>query len=386
MNKKQFLRAILLFILLLGFVFPKEIYAQKKSKFERLVDYYYSIVEGDSSKPRDHYYFALPIWAISPETGIKLGVSLGYMFRAGKDSTTRPSLIRLNSSYTELHQFNIRPSADVFFNKNEYNLKAQYVYNDFNEYFWGVGNQTPKYYLGNKDLYDFKQHKVNLRFTKQIITNLYLGPQVLYERIYDVNFKDGSPSPGSGISGINGYEVFGAGLALAFDNRSHIYYPLNGAYLEISNYYYFKSNISSHSFHGLTFDMRKYFQLWKENVLAIQGYGSLNYQDVPYRQMGTMGGEMFMRGYYNGRYREKHLVTVQAEIRKTIWGPFGMVVFGGIGNVGKNEMELLENIKPNYGFGIRGMSIRREHINARLDFGFGSKGINGFYFTLAEAF
>jgi hypothetical protein len=32
------------------------------------------------------------------------------------------------------------------------------------------------------------------------------------------------------------------------------------------------------------------------------------------------------------------------------------------------------------------MSIRREHINARLDFGFGEKGINGFYFTLGEAF
>jgi hypothetical protein len=57
-----------------------------------------------------------------------------------------------------------------------------------------------------------------------------------------------------------------------------------------------------------------------------------------------------------------------------------------LGNVGKNESELTQHIKPNYGFGLRGMSIRREHINARLDFGFGEKGINGFYFTLGEAF
>jgi len=383
MNNKQISKSVLLLILLLGFAFPKAIYAQKKNKLERFIDYYYSIVEGDSSEPRSHYYFALPIWAISPETGIKVGVSLGYMFRAGKDSTTRPSLIRLNSSYTQLKQFNIRPSADIFFNKNEYNLKAQYVFNDFNEFYWGIGNQVTN---STKELYGFKQHKVNIRFTKQIITNLYLGPQVLYEHMDNIQFKEGSNSPTSNVSGINGYEIFGAGLALAFDNRSHIYYPLNGAYLEISNYYYFKSAINSHVFHGFTIDMRKYFQLWKENVLAIQGYGSLNFQDVPYRQMGTMGGEMFMRGYYNGRYRDKHLLTVQAEFRKTIWGPFGMVVFGGLGNVGRNETELMQHIKPNYGFGIRGMSIRREHINARLDFGFGEKGINGFYFTLSEAF
>lgn len=383
MNKKQFSRAILLLFFILELLFPGELFAQKKSKFERLVDYYYSIVEGDSAAPRDHYYFALPIFSISPETGIKLGVSLGYMFRDNKDSITRPSLIRLNSSYTQLKQFNIRPSADIFFKNNEYNLKAQYVYNDFNEYYWGIGNQVTD---STKELYDFKQHKVNLRLTKQIITNLYLGPQVLYERVYDVKYKEGSPTPGSGVAGINGYEIFGAGIALAFDNRSHIYYPLNGAYLEISNYYYFKSAIGSHGFHGLTFDMRKYFQVWKENVFAIQGYGSFNYQDVPYRQMGTMGGEMFMRGYYNGRYRDKHLVTVQAEFRKTIWGPFGVVVFGGVGNVVKNESELLQHVKPNYGFGLRGMSIRKEHINARLDFGFGEKGINGFYFTLGEAF
>ena len=376
MNKKQFSRSVLLFFLILELAFPRELFAQKKNKFERLVDFYYSIVEGDSSAPRDHYYFALPIFSISPETGIKLGVSLGYMFRANKDSITRPSLIRLNSSYTQLKQFNIRPSADIFF-------KAQYVFNDFNEYYWGIGNQVTD---TSKELYDFKQHKVNLRFTKQIISNLYLGPQVLYERLYDIKYKEGSPTPGSGVAGVNGYEIFGAGIALAFDNRSHIYYPLKGAYLEVSNYYYFKSAIGSHGFHGLTFDMRKYFQVWKENVFAIQGYGSFNYQDVPYRQMGTMGGEMFMRGYYNGRYRDKHLVTVQAEFRKTIWGPFGVVVFGGVGNVVKNESDLLKHVKPNYGFGLRGMSIRKEHINARLDFGFGEKGINGFYFTLGEAF
>jgi len=357
--------------------------AQGKNKLERLVEGFYRIMEGDSAKPKTKYFFTLPIWAVTPETGLKVGVSLGYMFRTSYDSITRPSMVRLNTSYTQMRQFNIRPSADIFFKHNEYNFKAQYVYNDFNEYYWGIGNTAPD---SAKELYDFQQHKLNVRLTKQIVRNLYLGPQILYEKLYDTRFVTNSPADASTVSGIHGYDLFGFGLALAFDNRDHIYFPKKGAYLEISNYYYINSRISDHNFHGITVDVRKFFTLWKDNVLAVQGFGTFNYKDVPYRQMGVMGNEMIMRGYYNGRYRDNHFVSVQTELRKTIWGPVGMVVFGGIGNVGKDGPDLLKNIKPNYGFGLRATAIRREHINARLDIGFGEKKIRGVYITLSEAF
>ncbi|OYU97258.1 MAG: hypothetical protein CFE21_02910 [Bacteroidetes bacterium B1(2017)] len=357
--------------------------AQDGAKLKGLVNRFYRIMEGDSAKPRKNYFFTLPIWAVTPETGIKLGLSLGYMFRLGDKEDTRPSMVRVNTSYTQMGQFNIRPGVDIFFDENKYNLKAQYVYNDFNEYYWGIGNQAAD---SAKELYDFQQHKVNARLTRQVLKSVYVGGQLMYEKIYDTRFKESSLTPSSSTTGINGYDILGAGLALAYDNRDNIYYPLKGAYVEISNYWFFRSNLGHHAFQSVTLDARKFFCLWKENVLAVQAYGSFNEGDVPYRQMGTMGNEMIMRGYYNGRFRDNYFASTQAEFRKTVWGPLGVVVFGGLGNVGSTTQNLLEHIKPNYGFGFRGTAIRREHINARIDFGFGEGKIKGFYFTLSEAF
>jgi len=371
------------FFILIFFFLVKENHAQKDNGIIRLVNRFYRIMEGDSAKPKKNYFFTLPIWSVEPETGIKIGLSLGYMFRNGEKENTRPSLVRLNTSYTQNHQLNIRPSADIFFSENKYNLKAQYVYNRFNEYYWGVGNSAPN---SAKELYDFKQHKFNARLTRQFVKDLYIGGQVMYEKVYENKFKAISTAPVSGVAGINGYQIFGAGLALAFDNRGNIYYPLKGAYLEISNFFFYSSKMGQYKFSNITVDFRKYFGLWKENVLAIQGFASINNGDIPYRQMGTMGNEMIMRGYYNGRYRDNHFVAAQAELRKTIWGPLGVVVFGGMGNVGSDFNNLAQHIKPNYGFGFRATTIRREHINARIDFGFIEGKIEGFYFTLSEAF
>ena len=371
------------FFILIFFFLVKENHAQKDNGIIRLVNRFYRIMEGDSAKPKKNYFFTLPIWSVAPETGIKIGLSLGYMFRNGEKENTRPSLVRLNTSYTQNHQLNIRPSADIFFSENKYNLKAQYIYNRFNEFYWGIGNLAPD---SADELYDFKQHKFNARLTRQFVKDLYIGGQVMYEKVYENKFKAISTAPVSGVAGINGYQIFGAGLALAFDNRGNIYYPLKGAYLEISNFFFYSSKMGQYKFSNITVDFRKYFGLWKENVLAIQGFASINNGDIPYRQMGTMGNEMIMRGYYNGRYRDNHFVAAQAELRKTIWGPLGVVVFGGMGNVGSDFNNLAQHIKPNYGFGFRATTIRREHINARIDFGFIDGKIEGFYFTLSEAF
>ncbi|MBC7383619.1 MAG: BamA/TamA family outer membrane protein [Bacteroidia bacterium] len=358
--------------------------AQQKSSMERLIDRTYSIIEGDSAAPRKRYFFVLPIWGIAPETGIRLGVSVGYLFRVKHtDSITRPSLLRLNTQYTQNGQFSVRPTIDIFFAENKYNLKAQFIYNNFNENYWGIGNKVSE---NAKENYKFRLNKLNLKLTKQFIKNLYAGLQLQYERLYDIRFNDSSNAPSGGVAGINGYNILGGGIAIAYDNRDHVYYPFKGAYIELSNLSYPQAFGGNHQFHNITFDARKYHRLWKENVLALQLFGNFNFGNVPYRQMGTIGNDMIMRGYYNGRFRDQHLLAFQLELRKIIWGPLGIVVFGGGGNVGRDVPDLLSTIKANYGVGVRFLGIRKEHLNIRTDLGFGQNGIYGFYFTMGEAF
>jgi len=95
-----------------------------------------------------------------------------------------------------------------------------------------------------------------------------------------------------------------------------------------------------------------------------------------------------MRGYYDGRYRDKDQVVLQAEYRMPVYRRLGAVVFGGIGNVSNNcDYIALEGLKYSYGGGLRIALTRSEKLNLRLDYGI-SRGARskGFYFQLGEAF
>jgi hypothetical protein len=347
------------------------------------MDWGYKIMEGDSAKPRKAVLVLLPIWGVSPETGWQLGISAGYLLKFSQDSLTRPSIVRLNWQFTEKKQLSIRPSVDLFLKGNKYNIKGQFVYNKFNENFWGIGNNALK---DDKELNNFQQYKLNFRFLKQFFKGVYFGPQIQYEKLFNLEFQENSKFLNKGIAGLDGFETLGLGMVCVYDNRDHVFYTKKGVYLEISSIWNSKSIGGQFNHSNYFIDLRKFKTLWKDNVLAFQAVGAINIGTTPYRQLGTIGNEAYMRGYYNGRFRDQHMFATQAELRKTVWGPFGMVVFAGLGNVGNNPEDLFSSVKPNYGLGIRGVVLRKEHVNFRIDLGFGSKRINGLYLTMAEAF
>ena len=379
--KPQFVKSILGLSFFLLFTF--HVSAQEKSRFERLMDWGYKIMEGDSAKPRKAVLVLLPIWGVSPETGWQLGISAGYLLKFSQDSLTRPSIVRLNWLFTEKKQLSIRPSVDLFLKGNKYNIKGQFVYNKFNENFWGIGNNALK---DDKELNNFQQYKLNFRFLKQFFKGVYFGPQIQYEKLFNLEFQENSKFLNKGIAGLDGFETLGLGMVCVYDNRDHVFYTKKGVYLEISSIWNSKSIGGQFNHSNYFIDLRKFKTLWKDNVLAFQAVGAINIGTTPYRQLGTIGNEAYMRGYYNGRFRDQHMFATQAELRKTVWGPFGMVVFAGLGNVGNNPEDLFSSVKPNYGLGIRGVVLRKEHVNLRIDLGFGSKRINGLYLTMAEAF
>lgn len=358
--------------------------AQKKNFVVRTMDWGYKIVQGDSANPKKRYYFIVPIVSYKPETRWMLGLSVAHYFRAKKDDPlTRPSVVRVNFTYTQNNQWSVRPQFEVFTADNKYNLRGAFQYTKFIENYWGIGNTASE---SSKELYSFNQYKASAKVTRLISKGVYAGLQLNYERMYNVGNIENSPMKSSGVNGVSGYESLGAGPVVTFDTRDHIYFPRKGHFIDISSAIYHKAVGSSSNFTNLTIDARKYIDLWKEDVLAFQLYGNFNDGTVPYRLMGTMGSESYMRGYYFGRYRDHHLLAAQAELRKHIWGPLGFAVFGGAGNVGRSVADLSSRVKPMYGLGLRFMAIPREKINMRIDYGRGLNGIEGIYLTLNEAF
>jgi len=100
--------------------------------------------------------------------------------------------------------------------------------------------------------------------------------------------------------------------------------------------------------------------------------------------MALLGSSYAMRGYYEGRYRDKDLIEIQLELRQHIWKRNGIVVWIGAGNIFNSFKSFHFNqTLPNYGFGYRWEFKKR--VNVRLDLGFGKKQ-TGFIFNINEAF
>lgn len=349
------------------------------------MDWGYKLVQGDSAHPRKRYFFVVPIFSYKPETRWQVGLSFSHYFRAKNqsDSTTRPSVVRLNTSYTQNNQFSIRPMFEVFTTGNRFSIRGQLQFTQFAENYWGIGNQSAE---ANKEHYSFSQYKANLKVSRLIRKKIYAGLLINFEELYNLKYQEGSYMPVSGVNGIRGYHSLGIGPVLTYDSRNHVYFPTKGHFIDLSAAWYNRNLGSSSNFQNFTLDARTYWGLWNDNVLAAQCYATFNSSGVPYRLMGALGSDSYMRGYYQGRYRDLHALTIQAEFRKQVWGPVGLVVFGGAGNVASSLNQLHYYVKPMYGAGLRVKAIPREKVNMRVDYALGEKGTSAFYITINEAF
>ena len=73
--------------------------------------------------------------------------------------------------------------------------------------------------------------------------------------------------------------------------------------------------------------------LYTSAVMAYDFYAQLGTGSVPGTMLARLGGSYRMRGYYEGRYRDRQMVEVQAELRQHIYNRHGVAVWVGAGNV-----------------------------------------------------
>lgn len=349
----------------------------------RTLDWSYRIIEGDSANERKVLLLPIPILAYKPETRWIVGLSMNAIFRVSRDSITRPSALRVNVSYSQNKQFAVIPEWNVFSKYNKWNIRGNYGFTTFGEDFYGIGSETP---ASNKEYYSFNMHRFNMKVAYKVLPKLYAGVQYNAERMFNVEADSLGLLNTQKPLGYNGYSAAGAGLTLYYDDRDFVYFPLHGQFIELSHVSYGKALGGAYRFTNITLDARKYIQLWKRNVLALQGFVNMNEGDIPFRMQGVLGSDMYMRGYYRGRYRDKHAMAFQAELRKTVWGPLGVVVFVGGGTVAAHPEGLFNGIKPNIGAGIRFLAIPKEKINISIDYGWGSNGEGALYLGMHEAF
>src|SRR5690606_27082389 len=112
-------------------------------------------------------------------------------------------------------------------------------------------------------------------------------------------------------------------------------------------------------------------------------------QQAPFYVYRDMGGDMSMRGYYLGRYKDKNYATAQTELRYRVMPRFGVVAFGGLGSTFSKQHTF--RTAPTYGAGLRYFFSLEHRSTVRFDYALGEKRPgeqrqSGFYISLSEAF
>jgi hypothetical protein len=328
---------------------------------------------------------ALPIVFYSPETQAAAGIVGIYYFRLpGSLSTSRASNIKGDAIYTQLGQLFLQLQPQIYILNETYFIDADFSFIRFADKFWGIGNSTG---WENEERYENEIVRVRLTVFRQLFPQLNIGIQYHNETFTMLSVvPNGALATDPSISGREGSKNTGIGLLLNYDSRDNPFSPTRGSFYQATLMNYNRGLGGNHDFWLYTFDARKFFALRAEEVLAVQGYLSFVPGDAPFQMLPRLGGSARMRGFYEGRFRDKQLLVMQSEYRRPIVWRFGMAVFLGLGSVSGSFDEIaLKRLKVAYGIGIRFAITPEERVFARIDFG-KAAGIYGFYIQVNEAF
>ena len=191
------------------------------------------------------------------------------------------------------------------------------------------------------------------------------------------------------VPGSAGGSMTGAGVFAKWDSRDNTFSARRGSYAAVFLNRFFRALGSDYSYGQLAVDGRGYWALGRRGpVLAVQGVFKSVWGGCPFQVLPMFGGLNLLRGYYDGRYRDRTMLALQGECRLPLGNRFGLCGFAGIAQVQK-KVSLLElhGFHAAGGAGVRYTFNRRENLILRLDAGFaGFSGAPAFYLTFAEAF
>lgn len=347
------------------------------------------------SVPKAFSLLPLPLIYYTPETRLAYGVAPTFTFRFKRDMdalradtsvSIRPSQVTLGFAYTQNKQLLFYLPFQLFYDRDKYFLNGEAGYYKYSYFFFGVGqNEVPS------ELYavNFPRIRVNaFRRVAPAISKgkLYAGVRYQYEDYQVTSVEpDGLLATGAVPGGL-GSTLSGAGLGLFYDSRNQLFFPTKGIVADVA--FLNQSRVwGSHvRFDRYSADVSSYHMLNKHAILAFNYFVSFTSGLAPFNAMSLLGGTKRMRGYYEGRFRDQNAALLQSEVRFDIYRRLGGVVFGSLGILGDDQSILRPNDpKAAYGAGLRFTINRVDHLNIRVDYGFGQQS-SGFYLTLGEAF
>ncbi|QLE00723.1 BamA/TamA family outer membrane protein [Galbibacter sp. BG1] len=328
----------------------------------------------------------------TPENGFLIAGGVLYTFKTDpQDSLIQRSSMPLTAFISTRGNIGLNGKLQSFWWEDRFRLNVVAKYSDADDDYFGVGIQENQNIekSDSTSLYHRNQWSIQPGFLFRIIPNLYLGLNfnVNKTKVTEVNplMAQDSDFLRYGPENFNS----ASGLSLAFDSRDLTVNAWKGMYIRVASLFFGSYLGSNNTYQTYEVDFRTYHQIYREgNVLAAKFYLRSAHGDVPYEELGRIGGGDALRGYIKGQYRDKTAIYFMTEWRHMflksdgVLSKHGLATWLGTGTVAPGIDEVSQWV-PNLGVGYR-LEVQ-PRMNLRIDFGVGRES-SGLYFGFSEAF
>ncbi|MGM9714106.1 MAG: BamA/TamA family outer membrane protein [Prevotella sp.] len=352
---------------------------KRRSFIQRFLDYFNDANKNKNNKRFDFSIIGGPHYSTDTELGLGL-VAAGLYRTSPNDTLSPPSNVSLFSDVSTVGFYLLGIRGNHLMKAMRHRIDYKVYFYSFPSDYWGMG-----YHSGNIDENKSSMHRwqgrVQASFLTRMAKNFYVGP------MFDFDYVKASKVSNPEL--LNGQDKelhsLGLGFSLVYDSRDTYTNAHRGVYLNIEQMFMPKFLDNKYDVASTTFNLSGYRMVWKGCVLAADLRGMFNFGNPSWAMMALLGSSNSMRGYYEGRYRDKHKIETTIELRQHVWKRNGIVLWVGAGTVFPKFSKLdIDHVLPNYGFGYRWEF--KKNVNVRLDYGFGKKGQSGFLFNINEAF
>lgn len=320
--------------------------------------------------------------AYQPETSFLLGGAAILALQYPEGSQHRESQILLAGAVTVRKQYSALLQPDVYLWRDRLHLGATLSVARFPDLFFGLGETRS----ADQESFTPIYYEAELSPKLQLWSGAYLGPSFRVLETQIVRTEAGGLLASGTIPGSTGGTSVEIGLSVLWDTRDRTLYPRDGGLLRARLVSARRPWGSDFGYELLRLDARRYIGLpWSGHIAALHALTELRAGTPPFYGTGRLGGAEMLRGYFEGRYRERQYLAAQAEYRAPLVWRLGAVAFVAAGSVAPalDELELAW-LKAAAGAGLRLAPLAEVPVNIRLDIAYGD-ALN-FYFGIGEAF
>jgi hypothetical protein len=326
---------------------------------------------------------AAPLPISSPAIGSGIEPVLGYIFPFNaKDKVSPPSVVGVGGLVTNNGSRAFVVGGRLYLKENRYRITSGFARGNLNYDVYGNGiaagfklplNQTGHAFLGE--------------FLRRIGWRFFAGPQFMtghsFITVRPNNVSNFPIPPDVGIH----TTLTSMGARLTRDTSPNRFYPTSGTYFDFTSDFFSQALGSKYSFQSYKTTFDKYESLNKNQVLAYNAYFCATGGKAPFYGNCIFGTNNELRGYVAGQYFTRYMLATQLEYRVVLPKRFGLVIFGGAGEVipGGAQLFGIQKFLPSGGGGLRFQLSKKFHVNLRADIAQGRDG-HTFGMGVGEAF